>query len=71
MLRTRWQWITVSSEKKKNKCEKIDFQQIRYFFIAEMGKLPVKAGSNRGLNAPPKPLVVIGELQYDFCQHQK
>ena len=36
-----------------------------------MGKLPVKAGSNRGLNAPPKPLVVIGELQYDFCQHQK
>ena len=36
-----------------------------------MGKLPVKAGSNRGLNAPPKPLVVIGELQYDFCPHQK
>ena len=34
---------------------------IRYFFIAEMGK----AGKNRALTAPPKPLIAIGELQCD------
>ena len=34
-------------------------------------KLPIKPGSNRGLTAPPKPLVGIGELQCDFRQHQK
>ena len=30
------------------------------------GKLPVKAGSNMSLTAPPKPLVAIGKLQCDF-----
>ena len=38
---------------------------IRYFFTAEMGN----AGKNRGLTAPPKPVVAIGELQ--LCHHQK
>ena len=33
--------------------------------------LPVKAGSNRELIAPPKPLVGIGKLQCDFRQQQK
>ena len=27
------------------------------------GKLPAKAGKNRGVTAMPKPLVAIGELQ--------
>ena len=34
-------------------------------------KLPVKAGSNRGITALPKPLVAIDELQCDFHQNQK
>ena len=46
-----------------NKCGKPDFLQIRHFFLAEK----VKAGSNRGLTVPPKPLVKIGEPQCDFC----
>ena len=45
------------------KCEKVDFLQIRHFFVAEMGKLPVKAGSNREHTAPPKRLVAIGKMQ--------
>ena len=48
-----------------NKCEKDDLMLIRYFFTAEMGK----AGKNKGLTAPPKPVVAIGELQ--LCHHQK
>ena len=45
--------------------KKVDFMKIRQF-IGQMGKLPGKAGSNRGLTAPPKSLVAIGELQYEF-----
>ena len=45
--------------------KKVDFMQIRQF-IGQMGKLPGKVGSNRGLTAPPKSLVAIGELQYEF-----
>ena len=35
------------------------------------GKLQAKAGKNRAVNAPSKPLVATGELQCDLCQHQK
>ena len=65
--------MMVFSEKniEYNKCEKVDFLQIRHFFIAEMGKLPVKAEPNRELTDPPKPLVTIVELHYEFRQHQK
>ena len=39
VLGTRWQWMTVFFEKNiENKREKVDFLQIRHFFIAEMGK---------------------------------
>ena len=34
-------------------------------------KFQVKVGSTRRLAAPPKSLIVIAELQCDFCQHQK
>ena len=39
VLGTRWQYMTVFSEKniEQNKCEKVDFLEIRHFFIAEMG----------------------------------
>ena len=62
--------MAIFSEK-KIECRKIYFLKIMHFFIAEMGKLLVKAGSKRGLTAPPKPLVAIGVLQYDFCQTNK
>ena len=50
---------------------KVDFQQIRQIFIVETGKLPAKAGKNRGVTALPKPLVTTGELQCDLHQTQK
>ena len=34
-------------------------------------KIPVKGRQNRGLTALPKPLVALGELQCDLCQHQE
>ena len=41
MLRTRRQCMKVFSKKniEQNKCEQVDFLQIRQFFIAEMGKV--------------------------------
>ena len=47
---------------------KVDILQIRHFYIAEMGKA---SSESRGVTAPPKPLVAIGELQFDFRQTQK
>ena len=59
--------MTVLSKKniEKNKRKKVDFPQIRYYFIAEMGKALRETWKNRGLTAPPKPLVAIGDLKCD------
>ena len=35
------------------------------------GKVPVKAELNGAVTALATPIVVIDELQYDLCQHQK
>ena len=44
VLGTRWQRLALFSEKhiEQNKCEKVDFLQIRHFFIVEMGKTSSK-----------------------------
>ena len=50
---------------------KVDFLQIRHFFIAEIGKASSKSWEKQGSYCDMEPLVAIGELQYDLHQTQK
>ena len=50
---------------------KVDFLQIRHFFIAEIVKASSKSWEKQGSYCDMEPLVAIGELQYDLHQTQK
>ena len=74
MFETRWQcaqWYFLRKILNKISVERLTFCKSDTSLQLKQEKFPIKARQNRAVTTPPKPLVTIGELQCDLCQHQK